>query len=166
MHPRAIDLIAALDLEPHPEGGYFTQAFRSPLAVSPSDGRGSRSCLTVIYFLLVQGSFSRWHRVLSDEAWHFYEGSPVELLTVPPGGGDLNRFTLGPLSAGSAPLHVVPARWWQAARPLGAYALVGCSVGPGFDYADFTLLSSLPHAEWPSITPPSLLTDLLQSPRQ
>lgn len=161
MHPRAIDLIAALGLEPHPEGGFFTQAFRSPLAVSPSDGRGSRSSLTVIYFLLVEGTFSRWHRVLSDEAWHYYEGSPVELLTLAPSGGDLNRVTLGPLSAGSAPLHVVPARWWQAARPLGAYALVGCSVGPGFDYADFTLLSSVPRAEWPSITPPSLLAELL-----
>ena len=161
MHSRAKELIQTLGLEPHPEGGYFVEAFRSSLLVSPSDGRTRRSALTVIYFLLVQGVFSRWHRVLSDEAWHWYEGDTLELLTVRPEGGSVSGIMLGPLSGSSAPLHVVPAGWWQAARPLGAYALVGCSVGPGFDHSDFKLLSSVPEAERPVFNPKSVLAELL-----
>ncbi len=161
MHTRAKELIQLLGLESHPEGGHFFEAFRSSLSVLPSDGRGQRSALTVIYFLLVQGAFSRWHRVRSDEAWHWYEGAPLELLTVHPEGGSVSSVTLGPLSNSAAPLRVVSAGWWQAARPLGAYALVGCSVGPGFDYSDFTLLSSIPEAERPVFAPMSALRDLL-----
>ena len=150
-----------LGLQPHPEGGHFIEAFRSPHAISPLDPRGKRSALTVIYFLLARGSISRWHRVLSDEAWHWYEGSPLELFTVGPSGGSVCRHILGPLSDGSAPLHIVPAGWWQAARPCGDYALVGCSVGPGFDYSDFTLLVSIPEPERPVFTPSSCLAELL-----
>jgi predicted cupin superfamily sugar epimerase len=133
------------------------EAFRSSLLVSPADGRGQRSALTIIYFLLVQGSFSRWHRVLSDEAWHWYEGDPLELLIARSAGGKVASINLGPLSESSVPQWVVPAGWWQAARPLGAYALVGCSVGPGFDYSDFTLLSAIPEAERPVFDPRSAL---------
>ncbi len=161
MHPRAAELIRSLSLQPHPEGGHFVEAFRSQLDVSRPDSRGPRAALTVIYFLLVEGSFSRWHRVLSDEAWHWYEGGPLELLTAAPAGGAVSRTTLAAVSENSAPLHVVPAGWWQAARPLGAYALVGCSVGPGFDYADFTLLSSVPETHRPLFTPASLRAELL-----
>jgi predicted cupin superfamily sugar epimerase len=161
MHARSTELIKALRLVPHPEGGHFTQAFRSELLVTPSDSRGARSALTVIYYLLVQGTVSRWHRVLSDEAWHHYEGSSIEIFTASPDGRALNRQVLGPLSATSAPLHVVPSGWWQAARPLGPYSLVGCSVGPGFEFSDFALLSSLPEAERPSSIHSLLLDDLL-----
>jgi hypothetical protein len=161
MQTRATELIRQLGLQPHPEGGYFTQAFRSEHLVLPSDSRAPRSALTVIFFLLIEGTLSRWHRVLSDEAWHYYEGSPLELLTAPPAGGAVKRIRLGPLSTTSVPLHVVPACWWQAARPLGAYTLVGCSVGPGFEYADFTLLSALPARERPTITPSSVLAEFL-----
>jgi predicted cupin superfamily sugar epimerase len=161
VHPRANELIRILGLKPHPEGGHFAEVFRSPLSVSPADGRAQRSAITVIYFLLVQGAFSRWHRVLSDEAWHWYEGEPLELLTVRPDGGNVLSTKLGPLSDSSAPQHVVPAGWWQAARPLGAYALVGCSVGPGFDYGDFKLLSAVPEAERPVFDPKSMLRELL-----
>jgi predicted cupin superfamily sugar epimerase len=157
VHPRAIELIRILGLKPHPEGGHFVEAFRSSLLVSPTDGRAQRSAMTVIYFLLVQGAFSRWHRVLSDEVWHWYEGEPLELLTVQPEGGSIASIRLGPMSDNSAPQHVVPAGWWQAARPLGAYALVGCSVGPGFDYSDFTLLSTIPESERPVFDPRSAL---------
>ena len=157
MHDRAAELISVLGLQPHPEGGHFIEAFRSRQIVSPSGSRGPRSALTVIYFLLVEGSFSRWHRVLSDEAWHWYEGSSLELLTAAPKGGAVSRKTLGPVSGHSAPLHVVPAGWWQAARPLGPYALVGCSVGPGFEYADFALLSSVRESERPILNPPAVL---------
>jgi predicted cupin superfamily sugar epimerase len=124
--------------------------------VLPSDSRGSRSALSVIYFLLVEGTFSRWHRVSSDEAWHHYEGSPLDIFSASPLGGDVIRHTLGPLSAISAPLHVVPSGWWQAAQALGSYSLVGCSVGPGFEYEDFALLATIPAAERPHFDPPSL----------
>jgi len=161
MHPRVTELIQILGLHPHPEGGHFVEAFRSPLVVAPSDGRGARSALTVIYFLLAHGTFSRWHRVRSDEAWHWYEGAPVEFLTVGPEGGSVSRVMLGPLSGNAAPLHIVPAGWWQAARPRGDYALVGCSVGPGFDYSDFTLLSVVPEPERPTFAPDSTFAELL-----
>lgn len=161
MHPRAAELIRLLGLEPHPEGGHFVEAFRSRLLVSPSDSRSRRAALTVIHFLLVEGAFSRWHRVLSDEAWHWYEGSPLELLSVGPDGGAVSSTTLGPVSSTSVPLHVVSAGWWQAARTLGSYALVGCSVGPGFEYADFSLLASIPEPERPVFSPKSVLAELL-----
>jgi predicted cupin superfamily sugar epimerase len=161
MNSRVAELIGLLGLQPHPEGGHFVEAFRSPLHVSTNETRGNRSALTVIYFLLVRGGFSRWHRVLSDEAWHWYEGSSLELLTVGSQGGAVLSTTLGPLSSNSAPLHVVPAGCWQAARPKGEYTLVGCSVAPGFDYADFTLLSSVPERERPVFRPSSVSTKLL-----
>jgi hypothetical protein len=161
MRPRATELIDTLKLEPHPEGGFFSQAFRSKRTVAPADGRPDRPALSVIWFLLVDGSFSRWHRLLSDEAWHHCEGAPVELFTAPAGGGRVERRLLGPLAPGTEPLFVVPALSWQAARTLGPYSLVGCSVGPGFEYDDFTLLASLPRGERPSFEPPSLLDELL-----
>ncbi len=160
MHPRATDLINLLRLETHPEGGLFRQTFRSNLRVSPVDSRGSRPALTLIYFLLVQGGISRWHRVTSDEAWHWYEGYPLELFTASPSSGAIQSSLLGPLSGIASPQVVVPAGYWQAARCSGAYTLVGCSVGPGFEYSDFTLLSSLPEHERPLLTPASLLAEL------
>ncbi len=161
MHARVTELIQMLGLQPHPEGGHFVEVFRSPLVVTPLDVRSKRSALTVIHFLLVQGAFSRWHRVLSDEAWHWYEGEPVELLTVRPNGGRVAKTILGPLSNTAAPLHVVPAGWWQAARPLGAYALLGCDVAPGFEYSDFTLLSSIPEPERPAFSRRAVFSELL-----
>jgi uncharacterized protein len=160
MHARPRELIRLLKLQPHPEGGHFVETFRSGILVSPADGRSRRAALTVIYFLLTEGAFSRWHRVLSDEAWHACEGS-LELFTAPPEGGAVTRTIVGPLSDESAPLHVVPAGWWQAARPRNAYALVGCSVGPGFDYSDFTLLSSIPKAQRPVFFPGPIAAGLL-----
>ena len=82
MHTRAAELITRLQLEPHPEGGYYREIFRSSGLVSPADGRGPRAALTTIYFLLPAGIVSRWHRVASDEVWHLYEGGPLEVLTV------------------------------------------------------------------------------------
>ena len=81
MHPRADHLIATLDLRPHPEGGFYREVYRSADRVVPADARGNRAALTTIYFLLVEGTFSAWHRVKSDEVWHWYEGEPLELLT-------------------------------------------------------------------------------------
>ena len=161
MHPRATELINLLKLEPHPEGGYFVQTFRSTSVVIPNDSRETRTALTLIYFLLVQGGVSRWHRVESDEAWHWYEGDPLELFVAAPETGAVQSLRLGPISDTTAPQHVVPAGYWQAARSTGDYTLVGCSVGPGFEYSDFTLLSSLPEHARPHLTPSSLLSELL-----
>jgi hypothetical protein len=138
---RVAELIRTLALTPHPEGGHYREIWRGGLGVEPSDGRGGRAALTSIYFLLPAGAISRWHRVRSDEVWHHYEGAPLELLLVPPDELRLERLRLGPLCPEQAPVRCVPATWWQAARSLGAYTLVGCTVGPGFEFADFELLA-------------------------
>jgi predicted cupin superfamily sugar epimerase len=160
MHPRVDELVNLLKLEAHPEGGLFRQTYRSALNVTPSDARGPRAALTLIYFLLVQGGISRWHRVSSDEAWHWYEGDALELFTAPPDTGVISSSLLGPLTRSSSPQLIVPAGHWQAARSRGAFTLVGCSVGPGFEYSDFTMLSALPADERPCLTPKSLLDQL------
>lgn len=143
-HPRVRQLIEALDLAPHPEGGHYREVHRSPATVLPGDGRGARAALTTIYFLLAAGERSRWHRVNADEAWHHYEGAPLELLTMDPDCTSMEQRWLGPLEADAAPVHVVRANDWQAARTTGDYTLVGCSVGPGFDFSDFALLRDVP----------------------
>ena len=97
---RPAALIRDLALVPHPEGGYFGEVYRSPTPVEPGDGRGSRSALTTIYFLLPFGSVSRWHQVLSDEVWHFYEGAPLELWIASPDGNVIRQIRLGPLEPG------------------------------------------------------------------
>lgn len=144
MHPRAVELIAALELQPHPEGGYYRQIYKSESTVAPDDTRDTRAALTTIFFVLAAGDVSRWHRVRSDEVWHFYEGAPLELLTADAAFAAVSTHTLGPVSAGVVPVHVVRANDWQAARTTGDYTLVGCTVGPGFEFADFTMLRDLP----------------------
>ena len=140
MDVRAANLISTLGLSPHPEGGYFREIYRSVSAVRPLDQRPERASLTTIYFLLPDGAVSRWHRVASDEVWHYYEGSPLELFTADAEFASVERHMLGPIDEGRAPAHVVPAHNWQAARTTGSYTLVGCTVGPGFDFADFQML--------------------------
>ena len=141
---RAADLIDALNLRPHPEGGYFREVYRSAARVQPADGRAGRLALTTIYFLLVAGQVSRWHRVASDEVWHYYEGDPLELLVADAGFDVVSPRRLGPVGNGIAPVQVVLAGEWQAARPTGRYTLVGCTVGPGFEFEDFQMLDALP----------------------
>lgn len=137
---RAGELVHLLELAPHPEGGWFREIFRSADATPHPDGRGSRQALTSIDFLLAGGERSAWHRVASDEAWHLLEGGPLWLWLVPPDCSRVERHTLAPAAAdGLRPRLVVPAAWWQAAEPApgAAHALVGATVGPGFDFADF-----------------------------
>jgi uncharacterized protein len=144
MDARAAHLISSLGLAPHPEGGYFREIYRSAALVHPLDGRAERPALTTIYFLLAAGEVSRWHRVASDEVWHFYEGAPLELFTA---DSALDRFecqVLGPVAHGAHPVQVVPAGAWQAARSSGTYTLAGCTVGPGFEFADFEMLADVP----------------------
>jgi len=143
-------LIADLGLEPHPEGGWYREIHRSGEPVRRRDG-GERAGLTVILFLLVEGSVSRWHRVRgADETWHHAGGAPLELWRLPPAGGVAEAASLGPLRSALEPVLVVPAGWWQAARPLGAWSLVSCCVGPGFDFADFELLCHQPPEQHPA----------------
>ena len=137
---RARALIDLLGLRPHPEGGFFSEVYRSASAVQPDDPRGPRPALTTIYFLLRAGEHSALHVVGSDEAWHHYEGAPLELTWCDAAFGRVTRATLGPAGPDARPVAVVPAGWWQAARPTGDYTLVGCSVGPGFEFADFRML--------------------------
>jgi hypothetical protein len=161
VHPRASELIRRLALQPHPEGGLFRRTFCSSVSITPGDSRGPRPALTAIYFLLVDRGISRWHRVASDEAWHWYEGAPLELFTAPADGGPVTSHTLGPYSDTTEPQHVVPAGAWQAARSTGPYTLAGCCVGPGFDFTDFTLLAALPEHERQRLTPDSLVAEFL-----
>ena len=140
---RAADLITALSLTPHPEGGYYREVFRSPARVQPLDGRTDRLALTTIYFLLVVGQVSRWHRVASDEVWHYYEGGPLELLVADAGLNGVSRRRLGPVGDNTEPVQVVLAGEWQAARSIGPYTFVGCTVGPGFEFEDFQMLDGL-----------------------
>jgi len=129
----ARDIIAALDLKPHPEGGHYRQTWKADSLA------GERAAGTAIYFLLAEGEVSHWHRVDSAEIWHFYRGEPLEL-SLSPDGRRIEKHILGPdLESGQAPQIIVPGHVWQAARPLGAWTLLGCTVSPGFEFSGFEL---------------------------
>lgn len=134
----APEIVALLDLQPHPEGGHYREMFRDPREVE------GRSVGTAIYFLLAAGEASRWHMVDAAEIWHFYLGAPLELSLA---GGVESRVRLGPdLSAGERPQAVVPAGVWQTARSLGDWSLVGCTVAPGFSFDGFVMRDGPPDA--------------------
>jgi uncharacterized protein len=137
MHPEAQAIVDALELTPHPEGGFYREVFRSPLVVSAP--LRERPASTAIYFLLPAGSFSALHRVRSDEVWHHYDGDPVELHTIDATGAHVVSMLGRRLGIGEHPQHVVPAGVWQAALPVGRFALCGCTVAPGFDFEDFEM---------------------------
>jgi predicted cupin superfamily sugar epimerase len=134
----ADEIKALLKLAPHPkEGGFFRRTYTSPGAVELP--RGLRAQSTAIYYLLEAGSFSEMHVLESDEIFHFYLGDPVEMLQLYPDGGSA-VLTLGPdLAAGQQVQMVVPAGVWQGTRLIGdgKVALLGCTVTPGFDFADY-----------------------------
>jgi predicted cupin superfamily sugar epimerase len=155
MRPTAAEMAAALGLQPHPEGGFFLETYRSAGTVVTA--RGDRAAATGILFLVTSHSPSRLHRLTSDELWVFQGGLPLELVTLAPDGG-VERHVLGvgggpvagqraPAEPGWSPQALVPALSWQGARVAGvphlpasrAWALVSCIVTPGFDYADFEL---------------------------
>ena len=131
-------------MRPHPEGGHYAEVFRSTHRVEVLDRSVQRVAITTIYFLLASGEHSRWHRVQSDEIWHYHEGDAIALLLFDDQG--LRRLRLGPVARETRPTIVVPAGTWQAARTIGAYTLAGCTVGPGFEFADFSLA-----VDWPEI---------------
>jgi predicted cupin superfamily sugar epimerase len=129
------ELAVLLELEPHPEGGWYRETWRSEVNFTPAGYDGERASATAIYFLLAPGEESRSHRVRSAEVWLWHSGGPLTLQY------DEETVTLGPdVGAGERPQVVVPAGAWQAARPTGNQpVLVSCIVSPGFDFADFTL---------------------------
>jgi predicted cupin superfamily sugar epimerase len=132
-HVRAAQLIEELQLAPHPEGGFFKEVYRDAAQVLHPMKGVPRSALTHIFFLLEAGTFSAFHRVAQVELWTHVEGAPLELTVIDERGG-LERRVLG-----ERQVSAVPARWWQAARPLGDFTLCGCTVAPGFDFDDFEL---------------------------
>ncbi len=133
-------LIEKYALLPHPEGGYYKEMYRSagiiPQAALPPNFNGDRSFATAIYFLLEQGNFSAFHRIQSDECWHFYAGQPLHVHVLHE-NGSYQLITLG----GNEGQYqaVVPAGSWFASETTGNFSFVGCTVAPGFDFTDFEL---------------------------
>lgn len=137
-------LIKTLNLEPHPEGGFFKETYRSegsiPAEALPATFGSRRHYATGIYFLLTSEAFSAFHKVRQDEMWHFYLGQPITLHQLNP-NGSYQKVTIGQeLENGHVLQYTVPGGCWFAAEvKTEGFALVGCTVSPGFDFADFTL---------------------------
>jgi uncharacterized protein len=130
----AAEIIRLLDLKPHPEGGHFRETFRDPVTI------GGRAASTAIYFLLTRGERSHWHRVDAAEVWHYYAGAPLVLEMATDEAGPIRRMKLGPdIAMGERPQGVIAAGDWQAAESLGDWTLVGCTVAPGFEFANFEM---------------------------
>lgn len=129
----ATEIIKALGMTRHPEGGWYVQTFRDAAG-------GARGHSTAIYYLLERGERSHWHRVRdAAEIWHHYAGAPLEL-SIAADGGPAETLRLGPdILKGERPQGLVPANWWQSATSLGDWTLVGCTVAPGFDFAAFEM---------------------------
>jgi uncharacterized protein len=140
----AAEIIRLLDLRPHPEGGHFRQTFRDPRPFPPrlpAEDEAGVPCAvsTAIYFLLARGERSHWHRVDAVEIWHWHAGAPL-VLDIAGASGPRERIMLGnDLAAGERPQGIVPAHAWQAARSLGDWTLVSCTVAPGFEFATLEL---------------------------
>lgn len=139
------EIIEHFQLEPHPEGGYFKEVYRSKgvilkSALDPSYS-GDRNHSTSIYFLLTSDNFSAFHKVNQDESWHFYQGSAIELHMISP-KGEHSKIVIGhDYKNGQVPQFIVPGGYWFAAKVIkpNSFAFVGCGVAPGFDFDDFVL---------------------------
>lgn len=138
MYKSAQEIIEELGLLPHPEGGYFKEVYRADTHVFSEEAKASRNALTCIYFLLEKGQVSRFHKVKHDEVWNFYLGAPLKLIDLH--DNSIDESLLGDYEHSLVSQYVIPANHWQAAESTGDYSLVGCSVAPGFDFADFSFL--------------------------
>ena len=139
------DIIRKLELKPHPEGGYYSETYRSAEMMNhsrlPSRYSGDRNFCTAIYFLITDSEHSNIHKLASDEIFHFYSGDPALLLQLGPDGA-AGEHTLGPdIERGHSPQVLVRAGTWQGVyvKPGGSWTLMGCTVSPGFDFSDFEL---------------------------
>ncbi len=142
-HRNSESIVDYYKLLPHPEGGYYRETYRSDALIGTGAGvfPEGRAYGTAIYFLLLQHDFSAFHRIKSDEIWHFYEGGPLLVHVIDP-EGTLTTIRLGRnAGAGETFQAVVPAGCWFASEPVAGtdFAFVGCTVAPGFDFADFEL---------------------------
>jgi predicted cupin superfamily sugar epimerase len=126
-------IIAALSLAPHPEGGYFRETYCDTRLVN------GRAASTAIYYLLVKGQRSRWHRIDASEVWHWYGGAPLELSVKMDGGGTKRHLLGSNVLEGERPQCVVLAGQWQSAETLGPWTLAGCTVAPGFEFRGFEM---------------------------
>lgn len=142
---KAEQLINQYDLKPHPEGGWYKQTYKSKELISsaalPDRFDGDRTFSTAIYFLLERGNFSAFHKIKSDECWHFYAGDPLHVYVIDE-KGSLQTIILGnDPGKGQTFQCVVPANCWFASRPaaISEYCFVGCTVAPGFEFDDFEL---------------------------
>ncbi len=138
-------IIEQLDLQPHPEGGYYKEIYRSEGLIKndslPDTMEGERNYATGIYFLLPSGKFSAFHRIKQDETWHYYKGSAICLHIISPEGEYTTQIVGNDILKGEQPQYVVKAGDWFAATVVDedTYSLVGCTVAPGFDFVDFEL---------------------------
>ncbi len=144
----ALQYIQHYKLLPHPEGGWYKETYRSVETIEknnlPANFIGNRNFSTAIYFLLEQGNFSAFHKIKSDECWHFYAGQPLLIYVLLP-SGQLKITRLGNnIDKDELFQYVVPANCWFASKPdLGSkYCFVGCTVAPGFDFEDFEMASA------------------------
>jgi len=161
MRREASQYVQKLNLHPHPEGGYYAPVYKSQELISaaslPGRFSGDRLFSTSIYFLLEGNQFSAFHRIKSDEVWHFYDGIALNIYVIHPNGkGEILKLGRN-LEKGESFQQVVPAGSWFASKPvdLDGYTLAGCTVSPGFDFADFEmaekskLMSAYPqHSNW------------------
>ena len=129
----AADLIATLDMRPHPEGGHYVETWRA------SSAPAARAPGSAIYFLLRADESSHWHRIDSTEIWHYYAGAPLALATWVDGAKVDHAILGADIVAGQRPQHIVGPGVWQSARSLGDFTLVGCTVSPAFEFAGFEL---------------------------
>lgn len=129
----ADEIVALLDLKPHPEGGWYKETFRD------APGENGRASATAIYFLLRAGERSHWHKVDAVEVWLWHAGAPLMLEIAAPEAPTRRLVLGGDLAGGERPQAFVPAHAWQAAESQGAWSLVSCVVAPGFEFSGFTL---------------------------
>lgn len=129
----AQEIIKRLELAPHPEGGWYRETWRAESAV------GERAAGTAIYYLLEKGQRSHWHRIDAAEIWHFYDGAPLELILSQDGAASSVQKLGADFEESEAPQIIVPPDCWQAARSLGDWTLVGCTVSPGIEFGKFEL---------------------------
>lgn len=140
MNKRAAELIDILELSLHPEGGYYKEVYRSKSKLTSPENNKVRNAVTDIYFLLVSGQISRFHKVVHDEIWNFYEGAPLELIEINSDTLEISRTVLGNNEHTLKYKHCVEGNNWQAAYSTGEYTLAGCTVAPGFEFSDFEFL--------------------------
>ncbi|WP_299245516.1 cupin domain-containing protein [uncultured Aquimarina sp.] len=147
MDKKVEEIVTRLSMKPHPEGGFYKETYRSddiiPKEVFNGKFSGDRNCCTGIFFLLTSENFSAFHRIKQDEMWHFYGGNSLYVHVITP-EGVYTRHAVGmKLDQGETPQLVVPAGCWFASsvKDIEGYSFVGCTVSPGFDFADFELAS-------------------------